>query len=115
MVQTARRLSQADFAAARSETKVCLLVRGEARPGADEDVERILAGFAEQVRAGEPGCRSYFITRAVGSRLHFVAHARFDGWIALRRHAASAHMQAMLPHLMANLAAPVSLEVFLEV
>ncbi len=115
MTQTAKRLGQADFAAARSEAKVCMLVRGEARPGADEAVEQILAAFAAKVRALEPGCRGYFITRSVGSREHFVAHARFDGWIALRRHAASAHMQEMLPHLMAELAAPVSLEVFLEV
>jgi quinol monooxygenase YgiN len=115
MTQTARRLNQADFAAARGEAKVCMIVRGEAREGADEAVEQLLADFAHMVRAHEPGCRGYFIARAVGSRLHFAAHARFNGWIALRRHAASKHMQDLLPHLMAQLAAPVSLEVFLEV
>jgi quinol monooxygenase YgiN len=51
----------------------------------------------------------------MGSRRHFVVHARFVDWRAFQRHAETPHFNRMLPRLTALLAAPVSMEIFLEV
>ncbi len=100
---------------APSRRPVCVTVRGEAREGAENDFEAILRDLAFSVDADEPDCTSYVITRQMGSRRHFVVHARFVDWRAFQRHAETAHFNRMLPRLNALLAAPVSMEIFLEV
>jgi quinol monooxygenase YgiN len=90
-------------------------LRGETHAGRDEDFLALLSDFAHRVRAEEAGCTSYVITRPLGSRQHFAVHAHFDGWDAFRAHAETEHMQRALPRLTACLAAPVAMEIFLEV
>jgi quinol monooxygenase YgiN len=102
-------------AAAPAKRAVCVTVRGEARDGADEDFEHLLKDLAYAVDADEPGCTSYVVTRQMGSDRHFAVHARFVDWRAFRRHAVTPHFNRMLPRLTALLAAPVSMEIFLEV
>ena len=97
------------------EGAVCAVVRAETRDGADSEFESLLNDFAQNVRTGEPGCSSYVVTRMMGSRTHFAAHARFASWAAFEQHAETAHMERVLPRLNALLATPVSLEIFLEV
>lgn len=97
------------------EGAVCAVVRAQTRDGADIEFEHLLNAFAHNVRSDEPGCSSYVITRMMGSRTHFAAHARFASWAAFEQHAETAHMERVLPRLNALLATPVSLEIFLEV
>ncbi|MBS0385046.1 MAG: antibiotic biosynthesis monooxygenase, partial [Proteobacteria bacterium] len=87
----------------------------QARDGAEEEFERLLRDLAFSVDADEPGCTSYVLTRQLGSHRHFVVHARFVDWRAFRRHAETPHFNRMLPRLTPLLAAPVSMEIFLEV
>lgn len=100
---------------APSRRPVCVTVRGEAREGAEDEFEALLKDLAFSVEADEPGCTSYVLTRQMGSLQHFVVHARFVDWRAFKRHAETPHFNQMLPRLTALLAAPVSMEIFLEV
>jgi len=102
-------------AGARKAAGVCVIVRAETKPGADEEFERLLSELAQSVRAKEPGCLSYAVTRELGTRGCFAVHARFAGWLSFHRHAQTAHMKAFMPRLMALMAAGVAMELFLEV
>jgi quinol monooxygenase YgiN len=102
-------------APARKTSPVCLLVRAEARPGAERELKALLADFAFQVRETERGCLAYVVTHAMGSPTHFAAHARFADWSSMQRHAVTPHLARVMPRLDALLVAPVSLEIFLEV
>lgn len=90
-------------------------MRGEASEGSQDEVERLLKDLAFAVDLDEPACTSYVLTRQMGSHRHFVVHARFVDWRAFERHAETPHFNRMLPRLTALLAAPVSMEIFLEV
>lgn len=90
-------------------------MRGETKPGADDAVEGLLADFAYDVRASERACLSYTVTRSIGSETHFAVHARFAGWQAFLRHGVTGHMKRVLPRLTPLLAAPIALEIFLEI
>jgi quinol monooxygenase YgiN len=94
---------------------VCAILRAETRPGADAEFAILLNDLADNVRASEPGCDSYIATRVMGSRAHFAVHARFSDWDAFERHADTEHFSRLMPRLTALLAAPVSMELFLEV
>lgn len=94
---------------------VCAVVRAETRPGADEQFEALLQDLAFRVRAEEPACLSYVVTRLMGSRALFAVHARFSDWDAFKAHPETDHVSRMLPRLNALLAAPLSLEIFFEV
>jgi quinol monooxygenase YgiN len=97
------------------ETKaVCVIVRAVARAGADEELASLLDDLALSVRADEPGCLSYVVTRMMGSTEHFAVHARFSSWGAFNAHAETPHLTRVLPRLTALLATPVSMELFLE-
>ncbi|MGE0743504.1 MAG: putative quinol monooxygenase [Hyphomonadaceae bacterium] len=98
-----------------SQRAICLIVRAEARAGADEDVEALLRDHAHRVLAEEPGCETYVVTRLIGSREHFAAHARFIDWPAFARHGETTHLQRIMPKLTALLATPISMEIFYEV
>lgn len=87
-------------------------MRAEALIGADEDVQDLLHDLARRVRAEEPGCHSYLVTRQMGSREHFAVHARFDSWDTFNAHAETAHLARALPRLTSLLATPVSMEIF---
>ena len=100
---------------APSRRPVCVTVRSETRDGAADEFEALLKDLAFSVEADEPGCTSYVLTRQMGSHRHFVVHARFIDWRAFQRHAETPHFNRMLPRLTALLAAPVSMEIFLEV
>jgi len=100
---------------ARHQGAVCVVARLEAAAGAADAVAKELAGFAQAVRAGEAGCTSYYVTHSIGAPQHFAAHARFCDWAAFKAHAETAHMEAALARITPRLAAPVSLEIFLEV
>jgi quinol monooxygenase YgiN len=93
---------------------VCVLLRAESIKGADDDVQAILNDLARRVRADEPGCHSYVVTRQMGSREHFAVHARFDSWDTFNAHADTAHLGRLLPRLAPLLATPISMEIFLE-
>ena len=92
-----------------------MTVRAEARDGAEGDFEYLLMDLAGSVGSDEPGCISYVVTRQMGSDRHFAVHARFVDWRAFRRHAVTPHFNRMLPRLTELMAAPVSMEIFLEV
>lgn len=93
---------------------VCVVARAEARAGADEELAALLADLAACVRANEPGCTSYFVTRMMGSSAHFAVHARFASWDVFEAHAETPHLTRVLPRLTALLATPISMELFLE-
>lgn len=94
---------------------VCVVVHAETRRGVDEEFETLLKDLAVHVTTEETGCASYVVTRVMGSQERFAVHARFSAWRAFRRHAETGHLSRALPRLSALLAAPVSMEVFLEV
>jgi quinol monooxygenase YgiN len=94
---------------------VCAVFHAEASPGADEECEALIGDLAREIRTREPGCESYIVTRAMGSRSKFVMHARFMDWSAFEDHAATAHMSRVMPKLSALLAAPLSMELYLEI
>jgi quinol monooxygenase YgiN len=106
-------ISSSRTRASRAEA-VCVVARAEARAGAEEDLATLLTDFADEVRANEPGCTSYLVTQAMGSRECFAVHARFASWRAFNEHAETSHLTRALPRLTALLAAPISMEIFLE-
>lgn len=102
-------------AAAPKARGVCAIMRAETKTGQDDAFESIIGDLAHMVRNDEPGCDSYVVTRALGSRAHFAVHARFSDWSAFEGHADTEHMQRLMPRLSALLAAPISMEIFFEV
>lgn len=98
----------------RAGASVCVIVRTETLPGAEQDFARVISDLQRKVRSDEPDCLSYVVTRMMGSESHFAIHARFCNWRAFSRHAETAHVTDALPRLMALLAQPVSMEIFLE-
>lgn len=94
---------------------VCAVLRAETHNGADAEFEALMADLAHAVRADEPGCSSYVVTRAMGSTAHFAVHARFADWDAFEDHADTAHLKRLMPRLSALLAQPLSMEIFLEI
>jgi quinol monooxygenase YgiN len=93
---------------------VCVVIRAQARVGSDEEIASLLADLAVRVRADEPECISYVVTRMIGSSEHFAVHARFASWDAFNAHAETPHLSRVLPRLTALLATPISMELFLE-
>lgn len=94
---------------------VCAVLRAETRIGADGEFEALMNDLAHAVRTEEPGCSSYVVTRAMGSKAHFAVHARFNDWDAFEDHADTAHLKRLMPRLSALLAQPLSMEIFLEI
>ncbi|MGH6950821.1 MAG: putative quinol monooxygenase [Vitreimonas sp.] len=90
-------------------------MRAHTHPGADGEVEALLRDLSHQVRAGEPGCEAYVVTRVLGSRSHFAIHAQFADMTAFERHAETEHLKQAMPRLSALLAAPLSMELFFAV
>lgn len=101
-------------ACASDQDGVCVILRIEARPGADEELGGLLAEVAKGARAHELGCLSYVVTRTLGSREHFAVHARFASLDAFDAHADAPHLAGVLPRLTPLLAAPISMEIFME-
>lgn len=101
--------------AARHQGAVCVIARLRAHAGAQSELERRLMALANVVRAEEPRCTHYSVLRPMGEPHGFAVHARFADWAAFKAHAETPHMEAALPRLTAELAAPVALEIFLEV
>lgn len=93
---------------------MCVIIRAQSRVGADEELASLLAELASRVRADEPECMSYVVTRMIGSTEHFAVHARFASWNAFNAHAETPHLSRVLPRLPALLATPISMELFLE-
>lgn len=93
---------------------VCVVVRLESRYGEDRKLAALMEDFALRVRDEEPDCTSHVVTRTIGSREHFAAHAHFSSWDAFNAHAETLHLARVLPRLTALLAAPISMEIFLE-
>lgn len=75
----------------------------------------LLSDFAHSVRVEERGCMAYTVTREMGSRDRFAAHARFADWDAFRDHGETEHIERVLARLTPYLATALSLEIFLEV
>lgn len=94
---------------------VCLVVRAEARDGAEERVSKLLREFAYQVRNDELGCDSYVVTRLIGADAHFAAHARFIDFDAFRAHGETEHLDSLLERLKPLLASPFSMEIYFEI
>lgn len=93
---------------------MCVIIRAQSRVGADEEIASLLAELELRVRADEPACLSYIVTRMIGSSEHFAVHARFSSWDAFDAHAETPHLSRLLPRLTALLATPISMELFLE-
>jgi quinol monooxygenase YgiN len=103
------------LALAPQTSSVCAVLKAETKPGADGDFALLISDLAHHVRNEEPGCQSYVVTRAMGSPRHFAIHTRFDDWQAFEAHADTQHMAKLMPRLNALLAAPLAMEIFLEV
>ncbi|WP_395647760.1 putative quinol monooxygenase [Terricaulis sp.] len=91
------------------------MARLETLAGREDGVLALLADMAFAVRAEEDACVSYAVTRCLGSQHHIAIHARFADWQAFKDHAETAHMKRLMPRLSPFLAAPIALEIFLEV
>jgi quinol monooxygenase YgiN len=100
---------------AEPQRAVCAVMRIETQPGRDDEFAALMTDLAFQVRSEEPGCSSYVVTRAMGSREHFAIHAQFENWAAFEEHAETPHLDRLLPRLTALLASPVAMEIFLAV
>lgn len=107
-------LRDAEAAKPANSAVVCVIVRAEARPGEDERIEKWLRTFAYQVRNEELGCDSYVVTRLIGSREHFAAHARFIDWDAFKLHGETAHLEELLARMSPYLASPITMEIYFE-
>jgi len=94
---------------------VCAIVRVETRHGSGVEFISIVSDLAHKVRNEEDGCISYVVTRAMGSPEHFAVHARFQDWTAFEGHAETPHLKRAMPRINALLAAPLALEIYLEV
>ena len=94
---------------------ICAVVRAETRNGLGVEFAALLSDLAHQVRAEEDGCKSYVVTRAMGSPEHFAVHAHFRNWRAFQDHAETPHLKRLLPRINALLAAPIAMEIYLEV
>ncbi|MBX3511332.1 MAG: antibiotic biosynthesis monooxygenase [Hyphomonadaceae bacterium] len=94
---------------------VHVIMRADAAPESAEHFAALLADHASNVRQEEPGCASYVVTRAIGAPAHFAVHARFVNWSAFKAHGETAHLERVLPQLAAQMATPVSVEIFFEV
>ncbi|MGD9968725.1 MAG: putative quinol monooxygenase [Hyphomonadaceae bacterium] len=94
---------------------VCVIVRAESRIGAGAELAALLSDLAYSVREDEEGCTSYVLTRMMGSPEHFALHARFVDWRAFEEHAETPHLRRLMPRINALLAAPFTMEIFLEV
>lgn len=99
---------------ARFISGVCAIMRAEVRSGRDEEFAALLGDLAHQVRADEPGCTAYVVTRMMGSPNHFAVHARFRDWRAFEGHADTEHLAQIMPRLTSMLATPLSMEIFVE-
>lgn len=94
---------------------VCAVVRAETRNGRGAEFAALLSDLAHQVRNEEDGCKSYVVTHAMGSPEHFAVHAHFQDWRAFEDHAETPHLKRLLPRISALLAAPIAMEIYLEV
>ncbi|MCC6789858.1 MAG: antibiotic biosynthesis monooxygenase [Hyphomonadaceae bacterium] len=94
---------------------VCAIVRVETLSGKSGEFASILSDLAHRVRNEEDGCTAYHVTRALGSSDHFAVHARFEDWAAFKGHADTAHLKRALPRINALLAAPIAMELYLDV
>ncbi len=94
---------------------VCAIMRAETLLGADEEFETLMREFSTNVLSEEPGCSSYVVTRAMGSRQHFAVHAAFSDWRAFEDHAETGHLARALTRLSPLLASPISMEIFVAV
>lgn len=94
---------------------VCAVLRAQTKPGRDEDFAALMGDLAHSVRAEEPGCASYLVTRSMGSHGHFAIHAQFVDWAAFEAHPDTPHMRRIAQRLSALLVAPIEMELFLAV
>lgn len=94
---------------------VCAIVRVETLSGKSAEFAAILSDLAHRVRNEEDGCTSYLVTRVMGSTDHFAVHAQFEDWAAFKGHADTPHLKRALPRINALLAAPIAMELYLEV
>jgi quinol monooxygenase YgiN len=108
-------LRQAEAAKLAGRTAVCIIVRGEAREGEAERVEKLLRTYAYQVRNEELGCDAYTVTRLIGSEHHFAVHGRFINWDALKTHGETDHLHKLMEQMTPHLATPISIEIYVEV
>lgn len=97
------------------QAEVCAVVRVEARRGLGPEFAALLSDLAHKVRAEEDGCTSYVVTHVMGSPQHYAVHARFQSWEAFEGHAETPHLKRLLPRIKAMLAAPIAMELYLEV
>ena len=97
------------------EGAVRAIVRAQSREGSGIEFASLLSDLAYSVREDEDGCTSYVVTRMMGSPDHFAVHARFADWRSFEQHAETPHLKRLMPRINALLAAPFSMEIFLEV
>lgn len=98
----------------RAGACLCVLLRAEAKPGAQDELMALWSDFAFQAREDEAECLSYVLTHELGSPTHFAAHVRFADLAAFERHAEAPHLARALRRIHALLATPITIELFLE-
>lgn len=98
-----------------TQAEIFAVVRVETRDGAGHECAALLSDLAHSVRSEEEGCTSYTVTRVMGSLQHFAVHARFQNWDAFKGHAETPHLKRVMPRINALLAAPIAMELYLEV
>ena len=93
---------------------VALTTMLHAKPGREEELEKVLRSLAAAVAEREEGCVLYQPARSQHESTRFLILERYRDGEALTSHANSAHFQEVIPRLMELLASPPELAVFDE-
>lgn len=78
--------------------------------GKQAEFEAAMGALIAQVRAQEPGCTLYALTRKKGSTTTYVMMERYASQADLDAHGKTAYFQAAMPKLGACLAGPPQLD-----
>lgn len=84
----------------------------KAKPGREEELERVLRTLESEVRANEPGCESWRPLRSRHDPRLYLLVERYADDEALAAHANSSHYIEAIPSLMDCLEEPPRLAIF---
>jgi quinol monooxygenase YgiN len=86
----------------------------KAKPGEEDQLERVLRELAQKVRDAEPGCALYRVARSQHDPQLYLLIERYTDEEALAAHANSAHSRDATPALMESLEERPEISLFEE-
>lgn len=89
---------------------VCLIATLNVQDGKSGDFEQLMADLTRKVRAEEPGCIAYQLTKSRTEAHTYKVLEVYKDQAARAAHGQSAHFQAAFPAIRAVLAGPPSTE-----